>query len=98
MADEAQAAARGGSNTPTGGSGNGGANTSPPPPADPAGGGLIDGLKDMVFGSTGPRGGRHAGLAQTAATSAMRSIGSAVGRELIRGVLGSFLGGGGRRR
>ena len=52
----------------------------------------------MVFGSTGPRGGRHAGLAQTAATSAMRSIGSAVGRELIRGVLGSFLGGGGRRR
>ncbi len=98
MADEAQAAARGGSNTPTGGSGNGGANTSPPPPADPAGDGLIDGLKDMVFGSTGPRGGRHAGLAQTAATSAMRSIGSAVGRELIRGVLGSFLGGGGRRR
>jgi len=93
MADEAQAAARGGSNTNTGG-----ANTSPLPPADPAGGGLMDGLKDMVFGSTGPRGGRHAGLAQTAATSAMRSIGSAVGRELIRGVLGSFLGGGGRRR
>ena len=62
-----------------------------------AGGGLIDGLKDMVFGSTGPRGGRHAGLAQTAATSAMRSIGSAVGRELIRGVLGSLLGGSRRR-
>ena len=66
----------------------------------PAGGGLIDGLgsrlKDMVFGSVGPRGGQHAGLAQTAATSAMRSIGSAVGREIIRGVLGSILGG--RRR
>ena len=62
-----------------------------------AGSGLIDGLKDMVFGSTGPRGGRHAGLAQTAATSAMRSIGSAVGRELIRGVLGSLLGGSRRR-
>ena len=59
--------------------------------------GLKDGLKGLVFGSTGPRGGRHAGLAQTAATSAMRSIGSAVGRELIRGVLGSLLGGGGRR-
>ena len=60
-------------------------------------GGLTDGLKDMVFGSTGPRGGRHAGLAQTAATSAMRSIGSAVGREIIRGVLGSLLGGSRRR-
>ena len=62
-----------------------------------AGGGLMDGLKDMVFGSTGPRGGRHAGLAQTAAASAMRSIGSAVGREIIRGVLGSLLGGSRRR-
>ena len=84
MADEAQSAAR---------SGDAGA----APAAQPAGGGLMDGLKDMVFGSTGPRGGRHAGLAQTAATSAMRSIGSAVGRELIRGVLGSLLGGGRRR-
>jgi DNA helicase HerA-like ATPase len=58
----------------------------------PAGGGLFDGLKDVVFGSTGPRGGRHEGLAEKAAASAMRSIGSAVGRELIRGVLGSLLG------
>ena len=62
-----------------------------------AGGGLMDGLKDMVFGSTGPRGGRQPGLAQAAATSAMRSIGSAVGREIIRGVLGSLLGGSRRR-
>jgi len=69
------------------------------PPAAPAdeGGGLMGGLKDVLFGSTGPRGGRHPGLAQTAATSAMRSIGSAVGREIIRGVLGSLLGGGRRR-
>ena len=58
-----------------------------------AGGGLIDGLKDAIFGSTGPRGGHYAGLAEKAATSAVRSIGSAVGRELIRGVLGSLLGG-----
>ncbi len=62
-----------------------------------AGGGLMDGLKDIMFGSSGPRGGRHPGLAQTAATSAMRSIGSAVGREIIRGVLGSLLGGSRRR-
>ena len=69
----------------------------PGAPAE-AGGGMLDGLKDVVFGSTGPRGGRRPGLAEAAATSAMRSIGSAVGREIIRGVLGSLLGGGSRRR
>ena len=62
-----------------------------------AGGGLIGGLKDAIFGKTGPRGGIHEGLAQKAAASAVRSIGSAVGRELIRGVLGSLLGGSRRR-
>ena len=81
MADEAQAAARGGAASA---------------PAD-GGGGLMDGLKDMVFGSTGPRGGRRPGLAEAAASSAMRSMGSAVGREIIRGVLGSILGGSRRR-
>ncbi len=68
-----------------------------PAPAD-AGGGVFGGLKDVVFGSTGPRGGRHEGLAESAARSAMRSIGSSVGREIIRGVLGSILGGSSRRR
>ncbi len=67
------------------------------PPAD-TGGGMLDGLKDVLFGSTGPRGGRHEGLAEAAARSAVRSIGSAVGREIIRGVLGSILGGSGSRR
>jgi hypothetical protein len=65
-------------------------------PAD-AGGGLMDGLKGVLFGTTGPRGGKHEGLAESAARSAMRSIGSSVGREIIRGVLGSILGGGSRR-
>lgn len=76
------------------------AGTAPGAPGAPAeaGGGMLDGLKDAVFGSTGPRGGRRPGLAEAAATSAMRSIGSAVGREIIRGVLGSLLGGGSRRR
>ena len=82
MAEEAQAAARGGSVSA---------------PAAEGGGGLMDGLKDMVFGSTGPRGGRRPGLAEAAASSAVRSIGSAVGREIIRGVLGSILGGSRRR-
>jgi hypothetical protein len=58
----------------------------------------MDSLKDMVFGSTGPRGGRRPGLAEAAATSAMRTMGTAVGREIIRGVLGSILGGGSKRR
>ena len=61
------------------------------------GGGLLGGLKDVLFGSTGPRGGKHEGLAEAAARSAVRSIGSSVGREIIRGVLGSILGGGRRR-
>ncbi|MEO5734138.1 MAG: helicase HerA-like domain-containing protein [Rubrivivax sp.] len=63
-----------------------------------ASGGWLDGLRDAVFGSTGPRGGRNAGLAEKAASSAVRSIGSAAGRELVRGVLGSLLGGAKRRR
>ncbi|URI10914.1 DUF853 domain-containing protein [Aquincola tertiaricarbonis] len=66
--------------------------------AEAAGGGLMDGLKDLVFGSTGPRGGRKPGLIDAAASSAVRQIGSAVGRELVRGVLGSLLGGGATRR
>jgi DNA helicase HerA-like ATPase len=60
-------------------------------------GGLLGGLKDVIFGSTGPRGGKHEGLAEAAARSAVRSIGSSVGREIIRGVLGSILGGAKRR-
>ncbi|MEP7296420.1 MAG: helicase HerA-like domain-containing protein [Burkholderiales bacterium] len=67
-----------------------------PAPAD-AGGGMLGGLKDVLFGTTGPRGGKHEGLAESAARSAVRSIGSSVGREIIRGVLGSILGGGKRR-
>ena len=62
-----------------------------------AGGGVMDGLKDVLFGSTGPRGGVRPGMAQAAAASAMRSIGSTVGREIVRGLLGSLLGGSRRR-
>ncbi|MFN4116773.1 MAG: helicase HerA-like domain-containing protein [Inhella sp.] len=68
-----------------------------PAPAD-EGGGMLGGLKDVLFGSTGPRGGRREGLAETAAKSAIRTIGSSVGREIVRGVLGGLLGGGANRR
>jgi uncharacterized protein len=60
-------------------------------------GGMLGGLGDILFGSTGPRGGKHDGLAQSMAKSAVRTIGSTVGREIIRGVLGGLLGGGKRR-
>ena len=69
-----------------------------PSAAGNEGGGLLGGLKDVLFGSTGPRGGKHEGLAEAAARSAVRTIGSSVGREIIRGVLGSILGGGSKRR
>jgi hypothetical protein len=57
---------------------------------------VLSGLGDALFGSTGPRGGQHQGLAQMMVKSAVRNIGSAVGREIVRGVMGSILGG--RRR
>jgi hypothetical protein len=63
----------------------------------PDAGGLMGSLGSILFGSTGPRGGKHEGLAESAARSAVRSVGSAVGREIVRGVLGSLLGGGRRR-
>jgi hypothetical protein len=82
---------------PAGTGGAPGAGTAAAPAAGAAGGGMMDMVKDMMLGSTGPRGGRRPGLVEAAAGSAVRSIGSAVGREIIRGVLGSLLGGSRRR-
>ncbi|WP_079435443.1 helicase HerA-like C-terminal domain-containing protein [Zoogloea sp. LCSB751] len=70
-----------------------------PAQEESSGGGLFGGLSEILFGSTGPRGGRHPGLAETAARSVARTVGSTIGREIVRGVLGSILGGSsGRRR
>ncbi len=49
-------------------------------------------LKDILLGTTGPRGGHHDGLLQSAAKSAARSVGSGLGRSILRGMLGSILG------
>ena len=68
------------------------------PAAAGAEGSLFDGLRGVLFGTTGPRGAHREGLAEQAARSAMRTMGSAVGREIIRGVLGSILGGSSKRR
>jgi DNA helicase HerA-like ATPase len=49
---------------------------------------------EIRFGRRGPRGGRQStGLIEAMANSAARSVGSQAGRALIRGVLGSLLGG-----
>ena len=61
-------------------------------PSETTGGGVLGGLSDVLFGTTGPRGGHHDGLATNMARSAVRTMGSAVGREIIRGVLGSIFG------
>jgi len=57
------------------------------------GGGMLGGLNDVLFGTTGPRGGKRDGLAQTMAKSAVRTMGTTLGREILRGVLGSIFGG-----
>ena len=83
--------------TPTGQAGGtaGGSATLPgaQAPAQEESGGMLGGLNEILFGSTGPRGGKRDGLAQTMAKSAVRTIGTTVGREILRGVLGSIMGG-----
>lgn len=49
-------------------------------------------LNDLLFGSTGPRGGKRDGLVQTMAKSAVRTMGTSVGKEILRGVLGGIFG------
>jgi DNA helicase HerA-like ATPase len=64
--------------------------------AEPASnGGGIGGMLGGIFGAGNPlgntsRASNRQGLGEAFAKSAMRSIGSAVGREIIRGVLGSL--------
>lgn len=58
-----------------------------------AGRGLMDSLNDVLFGSTGPRGGKRDGVVQTFAKSTARSIAT----QLARGILGSLLGSKSRR-
>jgi len=51
-------------------------------------------VSDILFGRTGPRGGRQSqGMLEAMTKSAARSIGSELGRQVLRGVLGSILGG-----
>lgn len=64
------------------------------PEPEAQGGGILGGaVGDLLFGRTGPRGGKTDGLVQASAKSLARTIGSTVGRQIVRGVLGSLLGG-----
>jgi DNA helicase HerA-like ATPase len=65
-----------------------GTQASPTPPASAGGS-----LSDLIFGSTGPRGGHKEGMLESASRSAARSIGSGLGRQILRGMLGGILGG-----
>jgi uncharacterized protein len=80
------------------GAGRSGGPGSAPPAAPSTGSVVTDALSNILFGSTGPRGGKHDGLVQSAARSAARSVGSGVGRAILRGALGSLLGGTSRSR
>jgi len=64
----------------------------------PSAGGVAGGLSDVIFGSTGPRGGHREGMIEAVAKSAARSVGSSLARSIVRGMFGSILGGSGRRR
>ncbi|BEP61550.1 DUF853 domain-containing protein [Variovorax sp. V213] len=69
-----------------------------PPAKTPGGKGAAESsegssmLNDLLFGSTGPRGGKRDGLVQTMAKSAVRTMGTSVGKEILRGVLGGIFG------
>ncbi len=59
-------------------------------------GGVLGGLGGLIFGTTGPRGGKRDGLVDILAKTATRTAGSTLTRQILRGVLGSLAGG--RRR
>lgn len=54
-----------------------------------ASGGLMGGISDVLFGSKGPRGGQRDGLVQ----SVLKSEARALGRQVLRGALGTIFGG-----
>jgi DNA helicase HerA-like ATPase len=65
----------------------------PSPAPRPPATGAPGSLNDLIFGRTGPRGGKHEGILESAARSAARSVGSGIGRQILRGMLGSIFGG-----
>jgi len=58
-----------------------------------SGGGIGDMLGGVFGSSSGSKGRPRQGVAETLMKSAVRTIGSEVGRQIIRGLLGSIMGG-----
>jgi len=67
-----------------------------PAPAQQESGGWFGDVGAILTKGTG-RSGRGDSIVETLAKSTMRTIGSTVGREIVRGVLGSILGGSKKR-
>ena len=61
--------------------------------AAPADNGMMGELNDLLFGTTGPRGGKKDGIVQSVVKSTARTMGTQLGRQILRGVLGSIFGG-----
>jgi len=74
-------------------------------PAAVPGASVPEGAKSSFFNTIasvfqptlGPRGGVHESVATSMAKSAMRAASSQIGRQVVRGLMGSILGGGRRR-
>ncbi|MGE8319707.1 MAG: helicase HerA-like domain-containing protein [Comamonas sp.] len=54
---------------------------------------LMNTVNEVLFGSTGPRGGKRDGIVQTVVKSSARTIGTNLGKQILRGVLGGIFGG-----
>jgi hypothetical protein len=71
-------------------------------PASAGGGSLLEkalGTAGSIFQPTiGPRGAVHDSIATSAMKSVVRAASSQMGRQVVRGILGTILGGGSRRR
>ena len=67
-------------------------------PAEAPDSGMMGKIGKVFQPTIGPRGGVHDSMATTMAKSAMRAAGSHLGRQIVRGLLGSVFGGGGTRR
>jgi DNA helicase HerA-like ATPase len=67
--------------------------------SEAGGGGLWGSLGSLLAGTTGPHGGhRSDSVVEAMLKSGARSVGTQLGHEIVRGVLGSLLGGTGRSR
>jgi DNA helicase HerA-like ATPase len=67
---------------------------SAPEPATPS---IFGTIGTMFQPTIGPRGAIHDSMATSMAKSAVRAASSQMGRQIMRGLLGSFMGGGSRR-